>query len=392
VTPLRIPFAAILLALLAASPAWAQRDWGKRMFQKTSHEFGTVARGAKVECRFPFENVFEEDVRVTSVKSTCGCTLVKSTKDVLKMYDTAEVVAEVDTRRFIGFKESTITVVLESTVRGRLAQSEVQLHIRSFIRGDVVFEPGLVQFETVEQGKGAARRVTVTYAGRSDWKIVDATSTASFLTATLKEVGRNRDASNSASTQVTYDLVVTLRDDAPPGYFKEILLLKTDDPNKRTAQVPLTVEGLVSAPLTARPSVLLFGQVEPGDLKKKVLVLEGVKAFRIQEVTGPDDRFTFSVSQESAKEHLMVVRFNPKTTPGRVTGKIRIKTDMSSAPVEVGVDAEVVAPADGSKPAAAAADASPSSPTDDSPLPRPTDSTTPRPKAEKTPLLFTPKS
>ena len=221
-------FGALLLVVLAASPAMA-KPWAAAMFKESTHDFGVVARGAKVEYRFAFENPYLEDVHIASVRSSCGCTSPSATKTLLKTYETAEIVAELDTRRFSGHKEATITVVFDQPF-----PAEVQLHVYSFIRGDVVFEPGLVQFGSLGEGQAAQKRVTITYAGRADWKILEVASTAGYLEAKFKEVGRNLDPTIRA-TQVTYDLEVSLKESALPGYFKEQLMLRTNDPNPQTA-------------------------------------------------------------------------------------------------------------------------------------------------------------
>ena len=44
------------------------QDWAKAMFDHTSHDFGVVARGAKVEHRFVIENIYEEDAHIQSVR------------------------------------------------------------------------------------------------------------------------------------------------------------------------------------------------------------------------------------------------------------------------------------------------------------------------------------
>ena len=64
---------ALLFVLMGAVDASAQ-EWAKKMFKVTSHDFGTVARGAKAEFAFEFENIYEEEVHIASVRSSCGCT------------------------------------------------------------------------------------------------------------------------------------------------------------------------------------------------------------------------------------------------------------------------------------------------------------------------------
>ena len=55
----------LLLAILAASPCFGQ-EWARKMFKDTDYDFGTVARGAKAEHRFVFENIYMEDVHIAN--------------------------------------------------------------------------------------------------------------------------------------------------------------------------------------------------------------------------------------------------------------------------------------------------------------------------------------
>ena len=69
-------YLAIVLAVLScAQPAAA--DWAQKMFATTSHDFGTIAAGAKAEYAFRFKNQVVPDVHVASVRSSCGCASVR---------------------------------------------------------------------------------------------------------------------------------------------------------------------------------------------------------------------------------------------------------------------------------------------------------------------------
>ena len=59
---LRNWFTATVLFVLFATTAQAQ-PWAQKMFKTTSHEFGTVAKGAKTEFAFNLQNLYEEDVQ-----------------------------------------------------------------------------------------------------------------------------------------------------------------------------------------------------------------------------------------------------------------------------------------------------------------------------------------
>src|SRR5687767_9627208 len=107
------------------------------MFQTTEHDFGTVARGAKAEFAFEFENLYEEDLHVAKVYSSCGCTTPAIEKRDLKTFEKAQILATYNTRAFLGQKSATITVVFDKP-----QYAEVQLEVSGYIRSDVVLEPG----------------------------------------------------------------------------------------------------------------------------------------------------------------------------------------------------------------------------------------------------------
>ena len=87
-------------------------------------------------------------------------------RNLLKTWEKAEILVTVDTRGFLGRKDATITVVFDQPYA-----AEVQLHVHTYIRSDIVVQPGAVSFGSVMQGAGASRSLTISYAGRDDWRI-----------------------------------------------------------------------------------------------------------------------------------------------------------------------------------------------------------------------------
>ncbi len=182
---MRIPILAISLSILlgaASSGKGQEQDWAKAMFSETSHDFGVVAAGAKVEYKFTIENIYEEDAHIKSVQSSCGCTTAKIDKQSLKTWDKAELTAVVntDTRQFYGRKDTTIKVKFDLPF-----EAEVQVHIHAYIRRDVVVLPGIVQFGSVGQGTAMEKKVSVSYAGRDDWRIERVENPNPYLNASL---------------------------------------------------------------------------------------------------------------------------------------------------------------------------------------------------------------
>ncbi|HUT11400.1 MAG TPA: DUF1573 domain-containing protein [Thermoguttaceae bacterium] len=318
----------LLLILLAATPAVGQ-DWAGKMFKVTTHDFGSVARGAKIEFAFELSNIYLEDVHIVSVRSSCGCTSPRIENSSLKTYESGAIVARYNTHAFTGRKGATVTVTFDKPF-----YTEVQLHVTGNIRSDVVVEPGSVELGTVDQGDAAEKRVTVRYLGRSDWRVLEVESANPHISARAVERYRG-------GGQVAYDLIVQLAADAPAGYLKDHLMLRTND--RYSAQVPVLVEGQVQAGITVSPSSLFMGVVEPGQKVTKRLVVRGKKPFRILSISCDDESFQFDASAGNVAKpvHIVPVTFVAGADTGKVVKTIRIETDLGSMTPELAAHAVV---------------------------------------------------
>jgi hypothetical protein len=299
------------------------------MFEATTHDFGTVARGAKAEFEFVLTNIYLEDVHISDVHSSCGCTSVSIERPLLKTYEKGAILAHINTDSFLGSKGATVTVTFDKPF-----YAQVQLHTRVYIRSDVVLEPGSVEVGTVDQGKAVDRTVAVSYAGRNDWKIIEVKSANPHITAKAVETHRG-------SGQVGYNVMVHIDENLPAGYLRDHLVLVTNDQNK--TEVPVAVEGVVQSSIVVSPTSLFMGVVHPGQKVTKQLVVRAKQPFRILSVQCDGKGFEFDTSAEqSAKSlHLIPVTFVAGEEPGKILKTIRIETDLGDMKPELSAYAVV---------------------------------------------------
>lgn len=319
-----------LLLFVSVGATASAQDWATKMFETTSHDFGSIARGAKAEFEFVFSNLYLEDVHIASVHSSCGCTSVEIKQPALvKTYEKGAIIARINSRAFMGQKGATITVVIDKPF-----YAEVQLHDRVYIRSDVVFNPGSVELGTVDQGNTASREVDVSYAGRSDWQIVQVKSVNPHLSGELVETQRS-------GGLVSYRLKVRLDGKAPAGYLRDHLVLVTND--FQSAQVPLPVEGVIQPGISVSPSSLFMGVVHPGQTVTKQLVVKAKKPFRILSIQCDDKSFQFDTKDEEQAKlvHLIPVTFLAGKDAGKVLKTIRIETDLGDTQPELSAYAVV---------------------------------------------------
>ena len=251
------------------------------MFDHTSYDFGTVARGAKVEHRFGVENIYLEDAHIESARRVAAARRRKCPSQILKTWKKDYVVAKVDTVNFQGQKDVTITVEFD-----RPFPAEVQLNIHCYIRSDVVLQPGSVHLRAA-QGTAAQQRVIVRYAGRPDWQIQRVESANPNITGKVVEISRG-------GGMVTYDLTVNLAAGAKAGYSRDELNLVTNDPNPRAQRVPVPVEAVVVAPVTRASFAADHGPRGGGQAANPVmrpLVVVSTSPFQITRVESTNPRF-----------------------------------------------------------------------------------------------------
>src|SRR5207253_3797164 len=290
----------LLLLVPAAAPA---KEWAQKMFQATSHDFGHVARGAKAEFAFEVQNLYEEDVHIADVRTSCGCTTPTITKPTLKTWEKGSIVATLNTRSFVGQRNSTLTVVIDKPF-----YAEVQLTIAGYIHSDVDFQPGVAALGDIEQGRTGEQTITVTYRGAGNWQIADIRSANTHLEVELGEAVRQPGL-------VSYKMTVRVKPDTPAGTLQDQLTLVTND--QRMPTVVLPVEGRIAPPLQVNPSPLMFGALAPGQSATKQLVITGKQPFRVLSMAADNGAVQFKTAPEVTKKvHLVPITLTAPQQPG----------------------------------------------------------------------------
>lgn len=309
-----LALSSVVFLQLLASSASAQ-EWAEKMFNTLDHDFGTVARGADTVYRFEITNIYKQDMHIESVTSSCGCTSPSVENDVIKTWEKAYIVAKFNTRTHIGRKGATLTVRFGAPYR-----AQVQLHVKGNIRSDVVFTPGAVEFGEVDEGEPNEQRVKLTYAGRSDWRILDVMNDNDHFEVELDEINRS-------GGRVEYELLVRLKGNVPAGYLKDQLTVVTNDQIQQNSRIPLFVSGRIRPEITVTPAQLVLGEIAPGDEVTKRIIVRGKKPFSIVDVTCGEDCFTFATDKDQKVLHFVDVTFRAGDNPGKLQTPIKIVTD-----------------------------------------------------------------
>jgi len=316
----RLVFGTVAILTLVNSGTANAAKWADALFSERAHDFGPVPRGAKVKHNFTLTNRLGEPITILDLRPSCGCTSGKASASVVNPGESAAIEAQMDTRNFLGMK-STILYVTLVTASGR--QAEVRLGVTSNILADVVLNPGSIDFGTVRKGQSPSLTLTIDRINAPNWKFEKLIMANKMLTAKLVET--NRDATGA----VSYALTVGIKADAPAGVIRDEIRLMSND--RETSNLPIMVTAVVQGDLTAAPSILSMGEVDPANGKQGRFILKASRPFTITQVEGAGDGFSILPAEQASKNmHVLTVAFKPQETTDRgdLRRILRVHTDL----------------------------------------------------------------
>jgi hypothetical protein len=316
---MRTAVVALMLVAGGSGPALGQNPaqtgpWAEKLFKgNLSHDFGTVPRGSQLTYRFPLTNIYAVNLQIVNIRSSCGCVTVTPSTRLVKSKQTANIDILMDTRKFTGAKTISIYVTV-----GPDYTSTATLRVSAFSRGDVVLNPGEVNFGMVPKGQSVNQLVDVEYAGAFPWQIIEVVKHNSPLDVELSELYRR-------PGRVGYRLVVTLKPSAPAGPFRRELQLKTND--KVSPILPVLVEATIQPTLTVAPSLVAMDSIRVNETKVQRIVVRGSRPFRILGIEGTGDGVTAEHPKNAATVHFVTIKCAP-TQPGNLSKQLVIKTNL----------------------------------------------------------------
>ena len=307
-------FAVWFAVAFFVSPVAALANSVDAMFPVKKHDFGTVAVASKTEFRFPIHNNTNRPIHIQTVRTSCGCTTPTVETPYIEPGQTGSILAKFNTGTHRGKKGATLTVVIDQPF-----YSEVRLRVDGYIRQDLVFHPGAVDFGKQSVGQELSQSAKLLYAGRSDWAVVEVLESKPWVSADLKLEARN-------GGNATYVLTVTIGPGAPAGPFREELVLVTNDRSR--PRVPFLISGELESDLTVSPQSIAAGTVKPGETVEKKLVIRGKEPFLVESIEAKGWQISFDPVTEPKTTHIIAVRLNADgETTGQLTGPLVVKTN-----------------------------------------------------------------
>jgi hypothetical protein len=300
----------ILLVMPAAAGAWAEQ-----FFAEKTHDFGSVVRGPTLTHSYRITNTTATPLHISGVRVSCGCTTASALAADIAPGQSTEIVAQMDTRRFIGPKTVTIYVQFD-----RPQWDEVRLTISANGRDDLAITPDSLAFGTVAHGSTPSKTSTVTILG-SSVRLISVQAESNYVQLTAKGI-------RNTGNELVYEVVATLRPDTPVGRWYTDVWLNTDNPSAPRLRLPISVD--IAPALRLSSPVLSFGGVKPGETVEKRVMVQSAQPFRITRIEGTDELVSAVSGGAEAKPVQLIVVGIKATQHGELTRKLKIVTDLAS--------------------------------------------------------------
>lgn len=108
-------------------PAPVKKKRAKIEFGETTHKFGTIKTGDKVQHKFKFKNTGNAPLVIKNVDVSCGCTFPSYPFLPIKPGEEGEIDVTFDSKNKVGRQKPTITVVTNGRPR------TLKLHLEGFV-------------------------------------------------------------------------------------------------------------------------------------------------------------------------------------------------------------------------------------------------------------------
>ncbi|MFO1007475.1 MAG: DUF1573 domain-containing protein [Planctomycetaceae bacterium] len=297
---------ALSLMIGTASAEEAGKSWAIKMFAQPKFDFGPVAQHSDCQGYLEFTNCFEPVMEITSVSTSCRCISASTETKQLKPHETGRIKLVLDTSRFQGQRNVTLTVQFKY---GESNYVTASIPCAAYIRTDVWMQPSFANLGSISAGVGGVQKVKVSRTGNDLWQIREVRSRNAGLKADFKELSRG-------NGRVDYEVTVKVSPEAKIGNIQDSLVLVTNDSSN--ANVSLRVEGRVEADIQVTPDVLALGKLTPGKESKVTLIVKSKKPVRLEGIAFSEhpDAFKVELPTDEKLIHVLSIVVTPPDAMG----------------------------------------------------------------------------
>lgn len=298
-------------------------------------DFGTIAKGEKLDWSFVIKNTGNADLQIIAAKPGCGCTVADFDK-VIKPGETGKVSAHVDTTNFAGPIAKGVTV--ESNDPNNPTS---QLTIHAIVKPYVEASPaGFVRYNML-QGDADTQSVVLYSEEEEPFQITKVEVPAEWVKATFRKIENPAElvpnVGRQGQNQYRVDITVG-GPDAKIGPLADRVRILTN--SKHQPEYPITLSGVIRPTYRVEPLGINFGEVTPTETAATRSVL-----LHSNDLKTPD-RFVVTKAESSSPlvgaavkpgtnkgDYEVTLQISKDAKPGDIDGQVKIYTTDKINPV-----------------------------------------------------------
>ncbi|MBW7996195.1 MAG: DUF1573 domain-containing protein [Candidatus Glassbacteria bacterium] len=169
----------VFTALLSGLPAGAEP---RLEVDRMDFDFATVYRGDEARHTFTLSNTGTDTLKITKVRSSCGCTVPSVAKRELGPGEQTELTAVFDSGRFQGSVTKNIYVYSNDP-----ASPITKLTIHAYVKQDLMVSPASIYFAGLKEGESVHREIEIRNLSGQAVNIREIASTVSSLEIQLEK-------------------------------------------------------------------------------------------------------------------------------------------------------------------------------------------------------------
>ena len=216
-----------------------------------------------------FRNAGTATLTVPSVSTTCGCTVTELPKNDFEPGESVELTVTFDPRgKTAGSHEQTVTFRTNDR-----SNPMVAVKVRANVRPLVTMEPQQVNMGRVL--KQTRKEMLISLTGmESDFEAYHVTLVGDGAKHFDITVLGTDPVEVEGETMARTDILVSLRDDAPPGRLQAMAAIRTNNERRKLLTVPLGAQ--IQGDVLTNPSRMSLGTLSVGrDLEEVIEVRHG---------------------------------------------------------------------------------------------------------------------
>jgi hypothetical protein len=291
--------------------------FSKIVFNELEFDFGEVEQGVDVTHLFKFKNEGNSTLKVTSVKTSCGCTAALITKDEILPSKEGEIKVTFNTSRKKGSQSKRITV------RSNDPETPVvSLTLKGNIKVELDILPDTIIFGQIKKNEGLTREIKIIPSTQKDFKVLSVKPSNDMITTQLLDY---KEADKTGKK-----ITVNLSKNFKPGRVNEIVTITTN--NQKQPEIKVAISGRIMGDISFTPSSLSFISSSIGvrNDRRVTLLNTGSIPLKVEEVKIDVPEFSHVIKTiEEGKQIEITITFTPKDgTEPRISTKVFIKTNI----------------------------------------------------------------